>query len=112
VKQKPVILRTRAELDIDEAIEYYVTEGGERPASAFLDDLEIAFAHIARHPATGSHRFAHELGITELQSWGLRHFPYIVFFVERADHIDAWRVLHGQRDIAGWMLVPTSKPRR
>jgi toxin ParE1/3/4 len=29
-----------------------------------------------------------------------------VFYVERQDHIDVWRVLHGQRDIAVWMREP------
>jgi toxin ParE1/3/4 len=27
----------------------------------------------------------------------------LVFFVERDDHIDVWRVLHGRRDIAARM---------
>jgi len=26
-----------------------------------------------------------------------------VFYVEQPDHIDVWRVLHGQRDIPTWM---------
>jgi toxin ParE1/3/4 len=29
-----------------------------------------------------------------------------VFYVERHDHIDVWRVLHGQRDIPAWMQEP------
>jgi toxin ParE1/3/4 len=29
-----------------------------------------------------------------------------VFYVERPDHIDVWRVLHGQRDIPAWMQEP------
>jgi toxin ParE1/3/4 len=30
-----------------------------------------------------------------------------VFFVEREDHIDVWRVLHGKRDIPAWMSDDT-----
>jgi toxin ParE1/3/4 len=26
-----------------------------------------------------------------------------VFYVEREDHIDVWRVVHAQRDIPAWM---------
>jgi toxin ParE1/3/4 len=26
-----------------------------------------------------------------------------VFYVEHATRIDVWRVLHGRRDIAGWL---------
>ena len=31
-----------------------------------------------------------------------------VFYVERDDHIDVWRVLHAQRDIPAWMQEPES----
>jgi toxin ParE1/3/4 len=30
-------------------------------------------------------------------------FPYLVFYFEREDHIDVWRVMHVRRDIPGWM---------
>jgi len=36
----------------------------------------------------------------------LPRYPYLVFYVEHADHIDVWRVLHGQRDIPAWMREP------
>ena len=58
----------------------------------------------ARHPATGSARYALELNLPGLRSWPLKHYPYLVFYVERADHIDVWRVLHSQRDIPAWLL--------
>jgi toxin ParE1/3/4 len=34
----------------------------------------------------------------------LWRFPYLVFYLERADCIDVWRVLHAQRDIPSWMV--------
>lgn len=30
-------------------------------------------------------------------------YPYLVFYIKHPDHIDVWRVLHGQRDIPEWM---------
>jgi len=27
----------------------------------------------------------------------------VVFFVDHGDHIDVWRILHGQRDIPAWI---------
>ena len=33
-------------------------------------------------------------------------YPYLVFYVERSDHVDVWRVLQGQRDIPAWMQDP------
>lgn len=100
---KTVIPRTVARGDVDEAIAYYLQEGGARVALGFIDALEHAYAHIAGHPASGSPRYAHELQLPGLRSWPLRRYPHIVFYVERDDHIDVWRVLHGQRDIPAWM---------
>jgi toxin ParE1/3/4 len=38
----------------------------------------------------------------------LSRYPYLLFYVERQDHIDVWRVLHSQRDIPAWLQVPGS----
>ncbi len=38
-----------------------------------------------------------------LHTWPLKRYPYLVFYRDRGDHIDVWRVLHGRRDIAAWM---------
>ncbi|WP_137894540.1 type II toxin-antitoxin system RelE/ParE family toxin [Ramlibacter sp. 2FC] len=106
MKAKPVIPRERASRDVDEALAYYLGEGSEQAALGFIDALADAYAHIGRHPATGSPRHAHELNLPGLRSWPLTRYPYLVFYVERADHIDVWRVLHGQRDIPAWMREP------
>ena len=103
MKAKPVAPRKLANQDIDEAIEYYLSEGSEQAALGFIDALEEAYAHIGRHPGTGSPRYALELGLPGLRSWPVKHYPHLVFYVERDDHIDVWRVLHGQRDIPAWM---------
>lgn len=68
-----------------------------------IDALEQAYKHISRHPTSGSPRYAHELNLPGLRSWPLTRYPYLVIYVERADHIDVWRVLHGHRDIPAWM---------
>lgn len=103
---KPVIPRAQAHRDVDDAIAYYLSEDAEQAALGWIDALEQAYAHIGRHPATGSPRYAHALGIPGLRSWPLGRYPHVVFYVERADHIDVWRVLHGRRDIPAWMQEP------
>lgn len=102
----PVVPRELADRDIEAAIAFYLAEGTEAVALGFIDALEKAFAHLGRHPASGSPRYAHELGLTDLRCWTLAGFPYLVFYVERADHVDVWRVLHGSRDVAAWMQLP------
>lgn len=91
---------------MDEAVEHYLAEGAEQAALGFIDALERACGHIGRHPATGSPRYAHELDLPGLRVWPLKRYPHLVFYVERKDRIDVWRVLHGQRDIPAWMHVP------
>jgi toxin ParE1/3/4 len=106
VKAKRVIPREQASRDVDDAVAYYMLEGGEGVATGFIDALQTAFDHVGRHPAAGSPRYAHELNLPGLRIWPLTHYPYIVFYTERPDHIDVWRVLHAQRDIPMWMQEP------
>ena len=106
MKAKAVVPREQANRDVDDAVAFYLTETTETSALGFIDALEQAYTHIGRHPASGSPRYAHELNLPGLRSWSLAHYPYLVFYVERPDHIDVWRVLHGQRDIPAWMQEP------
>lgn len=111
MRAKPVIPREQANLDVDSAIAWYLGEAAEQAAQDFINALEQAYVHIGRRPTTGSPRYAHELNLPGLQSWQLTRFPYIVFYVENPDHIDVWRVLHGQRDIPEWMHEPETARR-
>lgn len=106
MKAKAVIPREQASRDVDEAVAYYLSEAGETVALGFIDALEQAYGHIGRHPATGSPRYAHELNLPGLRAWKLTRYPHLVFYVEHSEHIDVWRVLHGQRDIPAWMQEP------
>jgi toxin ParE1/3/4 len=103
MKAKPVIPRALANQDVDDAISYYLGEQAEQAALGFIDALEAAYAHIARHPASGLTRYAYELDVPGLLYWPLSRYPHLVFYVQRDDHIDVWRVLHGMRDIPAWL---------
>ena len=106
MKAKPVIPRAVANRDIDQALSHYIDEGADRAALGLIDALERAYAHISRHPTTGSPRYAHELSLPGLRTWPLTRYPYLVFYLERPDHIDVWRVLHMRQDIPAWMEEP------
>ncbi len=105
--EKPVIPRERANRDLEEAVDHYLGEAGEKVALRFIDALERAYSHIARNPAAGTPRYAHELNLPGLRTWPVKRFPYLVFYMEREDHIDVWRILHGERDIPAWMREPS-----
>lgn len=100
---KPVVPRELANRDVDEAIAWYLSEGTEQAALDFIGALEKAYGHIGRHPSSGSSRYEHELNLPGLRTWPLAKFPYLVFYVEIADHLDVWRVLHAERDIPAGM---------
>ena len=104
--EKPFVLRERARRDVDEAVEHYVIEARAAVALAFIDALEEVCRRMAEHPASGSPRYADELGLPGLRSSVVRGFPYLVFYVEREADIDVWRVLHAARDIPAWLREP------
>jgi toxin ParE1/3/4 len=106
VKTKRIIPREQANRDVEDAIAYYLAQHAEQAALGFVDALEQAYQRISRHPSAGSPRYAHELGLPGLCCWRLLRYPFLVFYVERDDHIDIWRVLHEQRDIPAWMQDP------
>jgi toxin ParE1/3/4 len=106
VSIKPVVPRELAIRDVEEAIDHYLSEGAAQAALGFIEALEQAYAHIGRHPATGSSRHAHELNLPGLRSWPVSRYPYLVFYVENDDRVDVWRVLHGSRDIPAWLRTP------
>src|SRR5712692_5553755 len=103
---RPIIPRERARRDIEEAVDYYAREAGEQVALGFIDAVDRAYRTISNHPAAGSWRYAHELNLRGLRSRSLKRYPYLVFYVERDDHIDVWRVLHAHRDIPACMHGP------
>ncbi len=81
-------------------IAYYIEQEAVDAALGFIDELEQAYLTIGEHPGIGSTRWGDELDLPGLRSRGLAHYPYLVFYVERADHVDVWRVLHARRDVS------------
>ena len=104
-----VRLRALAVADIDAAVAHYTDEAGQPVAIGFVDALQSAITVLSDQPQIGSLRFAYELGIPELRYWRLETFPYLVFYVPRAEHIDVWRVLHARRDIPA-LLADDDRP--
>jgi toxin ParE1/3/4 len=99
VRSVSVVLRERARADIAETVDWYRDHADVATALRFVEALESALRKMARHPAAGSPCYALALDLPGLRSWPLSGFPYIVFYVERSDHDDVWRVLHGHRDV-------------
>jgi len=106
VSGKPLFPREHARRDVEDAVDYYAREAGADVAPDFVEALRSAYRTISSRPASGSPRFAHELDLPGLRSRRLARFPYLIFYVERDDHVDVWRVLHARRDIPSWLNEP------
>lgn len=105
---KTIVPRALALGDVEAAIDHYVLEAGADVALGFVDALQSAYDLIASHPASGSLRFAYELGLPDLRSVSLRRYPYLVFYREQPEFIDVWRLLHARRDVPQWMQEPNN----
>ena len=95
---KPLLRRAQADVDVEEAIDHYLTES-TAAALGFVDALETAYRAISRSPSIGAPRYAHELDLPGLRFWTCKRYPYLVFYVEYADHLEVWCVLHASRDL-------------
>ncbi len=95
---KPALRSALAEQDIQDALEYYLSEA-PHVVDAFIDALEAASQHIETLPGSGSPRYAHALDIPRLRFWSLTRFPYAIFYIEHGDHLDVLRLVHLNRDI-------------
>ena len=96
---RPVRLRERAAVDIDQAVDFCLAEADTDVAVRFVDAVERAVGQIGRSPQSGSLRFSYELEIPGLRVRPLVRFPYLVFYVVGDEVVDVWRVLHTRRDI-------------
>jgi toxin ParE1/3/4 len=95
---KKLVRRAIADADVLTALDYYFTNAPEY-ALDFIDDLERAYQHIEQYPASGSPRYVIELELAELRAWKCHKYPYVIFYAERAEQIEVWRVLHEKQDL-------------
>jgi toxin ParE1/3/4 len=99
VSRRAVRLRPAARRDVAAAVAWYAEQGDPKLASRFIEAARLVLDHIARHPASGSPRYAVLMGLTGLRHHPLNDFPYLAFYIEREGWIDVLRVLHASRDI-------------
>lgn len=108
---KPLFWHPQARLDADHAAAWYARQGGVKLELAFTDALQDAVQRLAQHPGIGSVRCAERVGIPFLRQWPVKHFPHLVFYIERPGEVDVWRVLHARNDIPAWMGDPDHDPK-
>ncbi len=96
---KRVKFRDLASEDLDSAAHFYVANAGHDVAERFIDAVEATARRVGKNPGLGALRFAYELSIPDLRAMNVGKFPYLMFYVERPELVEVWRLLHGSRDI-------------
>lgn len=99
-----VVLTRQASADLEQAFAHYFDAVDLALAERFRDAADAALAHIARHPGTGSPRYARGGELAGLRFWTLNDFPFAVFYLAGPQRIDVLRVLHQASDIPHHLL--------
>lgn len=95
---KPVYLSQVAQQDLQEIISNYEQQFSIQAVNGCLDSLSKAYQQISHFPKSGSTRTGDEVQLSDLRSWPLTKYPYLLFYKEDAAAIDCWRLLHEKRD--------------
>lgn len=103
---KPAIRSALADADIEAAVDFYLAESAT-VATRFIAALERAVRQIEAQPESGSPRYAHELDLPQLRFCLLHRFPYALFYIEHADHLDVIRCAHLRRDLPASLRAET-----
>ncbi len=96
---KPIYLSEVAKDDLADALLNYEQQFAEQAIDGCLNALAKAYKQIGKFPKTGSPKAGNDLNLPGLRSWPLSKYPYLLFYTENHDQIDAWRLLHQKRDI-------------
>jgi toxin ParE1/3/4 len=104
VSLRRVVTTIRADDDVDQALDYYLTTATREVALGFVDALEDAKNLLATHPALGSARFAVTTGMGEIRDLPLSRYPYTLIYTDDPDAVRIHRVLHTKRDIHATLL--------
>jgi toxin ParE1/3/4 len=97
---KPARLRPSARDDRREAVRYYRQNASIDVARRFIGAMKSALYTVQAQPGIGSPGFGVELGIEGLRSWAVSGFALVLFYFERANHLDVVRMLGQREDIA------------
>jgi plasmid stabilization system protein ParE len=89
---------------------WYVKEADENVAWRFQCATETALHRIARLPDLGTLRHFRNLMLQELRSFRVDP-PFdkiLIFYRVRAETLEAWRLIHGARNLSRRLLEPPS----
>ena len=95
-----MILRPRADRDVDLQFEYLAVEAGLSVARRFLRSLRQTCQTLRENPELGSPRSFDDPRLAGLRIWPVKGFRrQLIFYIPSEDSIEIVRILHGARDM-------------
>jgi toxin ParE1/3/4 len=95
---RAVKLHSEAEAELQASVSFYRDRGGEKLANRFKEHVEAGFRTILANPE----RFPPARDIRGVHKFRLKHFPFALLYIRRADHIWIVAVAHGSRKPGYW----------
>ena len=97
-----VVLRPKADIDIDCQFEFLAVEAGLATALRFLKAFQQTCDRLQEEPELGSPRTFGDPRLAGLRVWPVSGFRrQLIFYIPTRHTIEIIRVLHGARDIEG-----------
>jgi toxin ParE1/3/4 len=94
-----VIIRPRADQDIDQQFEYLAVKAGLATARHFLAQLRQTCHTLQQNPELGSPRTFEAPQLAGLRVWPVKGFRrQLIFYIPTKVTIEIVRLLHGARD--------------
>ncbi len=102
--KRSLALNPRADFDIKDVLSHYQAQQAYQAGEAFLTELAKCLTFVQTFPKAGSLGLGHELGRSNVRTWPMNKFPFLLLYKETQDHVDVLRVLHQSRDIPRWIM--------
>lgn len=104
----PVIRAAAFLADYELRFDYYTYEAGEEVAWNFEQAVIATLTSLSLHPELGRRRRFRHPQLAELRSFRVESpFSKLLLFYRVTDtHLEAWRLMHGSRDLSRRLLEP------
>lgn len=102
----PVLQRETFEADVAERFRWYLEEAEPKVAQRFKEAVDQTLAALSLHPLLGRRRRFRHPRLAGLHSFRVEP-PFnkvLLFYRVTNTHLEAWRLIHGSRDLPRRLL--------
>ena len=86
-------------MDVEVALAYYQSHTTSKLSEKFMSALSASLRFLCDYPKAGSLRLGQQIGRSQIRSWPISHFPYLVMYRESPEQVEVFRVLHQRQDL-------------